>query len=483
MAAFNALPFEQRKAITDPAMFPAPRRVTLDFVHVAPSADEVEAAAGASRLLAMVDGFAEWYGPKGRPLTQTGAIKLADARVLVDHLATGDRFGGDPDGVRSEVRSSRELPILSLVNMLAEAAGATTASRTKLYGSPAWAELPVATRARTMLEWFLRVGALGWRENQTELFAEIGSLLDAGIVHWLTGALPPGPELPVDDVVEMAVTVCDQHLPGVRRRWGDEAWERLIEHEVHELFTVLELAGLVELHGRRRTANRFGGTDIAGGTFTGTALLRAVLPPFSHEAGYDFAELGDLADADAEDVLSAYADDLISAEDIAARWRAGSPARERTGALVELAATATDPGHRVAVFALLDELSTSFADPQTAAPLVRELLDTPSSAHAALYLVEHDQATPEELAGFFSIGALVDHLSMLIDDRDALAGMFADAQAYMVDDLIEAMWRHDQPETLPVLEALGRTLPDKHLAKAARKAAMKHRCWLANRRP
>jgi hypothetical protein len=49
------------------------------------------------------------------------------------------------------------------------------------------------------------------------------------------------------------------------------------------------------------------------------------------------------------------------------------------------------------------------------------------------------------------------------------------------DDLIEDMWRHDQPETVEVLEALGRHLTDKQMAKAARKAVVKHRSWLANR--
>jgi hypothetical protein len=42
------------------------------------------------------------------------------------------------------------------------------------------------------------------------------------------------------------------------------------------------------------------------------------------------------------------------------------------------------------------------------------------------------------------------------------------------------MWRHDQPETIELLEALGRHLTDKKMAKAARKAAFKHRSWLAN---
>jgi hypothetical protein len=48
-------------------------------------------------------------------------------------------------------------------------------------------------------------------------------------------------------------------------------------------------------------------------------------------------------------------------------------------------------------------------------------------------------------------------------------------------DLLEELWRHDQPETIEILEILGAHLSDRNLAKAARKAALKHRSWMANR--
>jgi hypothetical protein len=44
------------------------------------------------------------------------------------------------------------------------------------------------------------------------------------------------------------------------------------------------------------------------------------------------------------------------------------------------------------------------------------------------------------------------------------------------------MWRHPAAETGLVLDTLGKYLPDRKLAKAARKAAMRHRSWMANRR-
>ena len=60
--------------------------------------------------------------------------------------------------------------------------------------------------------------------------------------------------------------------------------------------------------------------------------------------------------------------------------------------------------------------------------------------------------------------------------------MFSEApQAADQYNALEQMVRHAAPETAAVLDALGQHLPDKKLAKAARKAAIKHRSWMANR--
>jgi hypothetical protein len=46
---------------------------------------------------------------------------------------------------------------------------------------------------------------------------------------------------------------------------------------------------------------------------------------------------------------------------------------------------------------------------------------------------------------------------------------------------LDQIWRHPSSLTAPVLDALGQHHPDRALAKAARKAAIKHRSWMANR--
>jgi hypothetical protein len=238
------------------------------------------------------------------------------------------------------------------------------------------------------------------------------------------------------------------------------------------------LNGLVAVDGRTTTTGRWGLPERHGGVFTGTALLRRVLPPYARDAGYDFTEIADLAGAPADAVVDAYAGGDVDAATIVDRWRPDDTVADRLAAIADAAARTDIAGLRVGAFALIEE----YGDWPAAEPALRQLLGTSAGAHAALHLVEHGLADPADVAPFMSVGPLIDHLSLLLDEPDVMADMFTESQQGVVDDLLGEMWRHDQPETLPVLEALGRALPDKHLAKAARKAAVRHRSWRANLR-
>ena len=103
--------------------------------------------------------------------------------------------------------------------------------------------------------------------------------------------------------------------------------------------------------------------------------------------------------------------------------------------------------------------------------------------HAALFLLQHGIAAPDEVSSFLDVGPLVDILATVFDTPDALAELFAETSSESDIDLMEDLWRHDRPETIDVLDTLGKHLQDKQLAKAARKAAIKHRRWMANLHP
>lgn len=80
------------------------------------ASDALMAPAASAPIVRQIRGFVEWVGA-GRPLTQTGRVRLADALALVDLLDTGDVL--DP---RFPTRSSSELPRLSLLVGWAKAA-------------------------------------------------------------------------------------------------------------------------------------------------------------------------------------------------------------------------------------------------------------------------------------------------------------------------------------------------------------------------
>jgi hypothetical protein len=86
-----------------------------------PADEELAEAAEASPLVAQLRKLVDWVGD-GRALTGTGQLKLADARELVSLLDTGDTLDRDLGDKVETVRSSADLPHLSIVFELAKRA-------------------------------------------------------------------------------------------------------------------------------------------------------------------------------------------------------------------------------------------------------------------------------------------------------------------------------------------------------------------------
>ncbi len=82
---------------------------------------EVTAATAESGLVGQVVDFVRWVGD-GRKLTQKGAVTLADARVLVDRLGTGDEIDPAVGERVFKTKSSVELLGLALIVKWAKAA-------------------------------------------------------------------------------------------------------------------------------------------------------------------------------------------------------------------------------------------------------------------------------------------------------------------------------------------------------------------------
>lgn len=477
MEAFNSLPFEQRRAHTDAAFaLREPEPVELGFTYVPPAAADVDASAAQSRLLDLVDRFVEFIAANGVKLTDAGNISMADARKLVAVLDTGDvvdeGFGGRP----RKTRSSTELRWLTLIDDVATYGGAVERLRTKLRANEEWAHMPIAERATRVVHGLLEAGPLcariaNWDDTQ---YAH-RQLLDDGIPHWLSQALPAGSFLDYAEIEELALAVTE--ASSASGRLGG-IWPELVTSRLSELFEVLEVAGVIAWSDLVTRPDRFGMSPlIVSGAMALTPLGRAAMVDPVRQAGYTFATLDDLGKADGLAVVGAVGSGSLVEEAALAIWRPDSPTAERARLLGDAAVAATEPVQRLVAFDLLGRLEPL----DDVGPVVRELLDTHCSGHAAMFLLGHELATSDEVGTFVDIGPFVDMIHTVIEEPSDLDRVFRQAQEIAIDDLIEDLWRHDQPETLEVLEALGRHLSDKGQAKAARKAVIKHRSWLANR--
>lgn len=481
MDAFNALPFEQRMGITGGPM-PAisePQRIPIPVVEIPPSIDDVVRSAAASRLITLIDGLVDHVGTKGIAVTQSGNLRLADAEHLVKLLDTGDvwdrtlPWNDEP----APVRTSADLPWLTLVFDVAEHAGALLRLKTKVKVDPDWLDLAVTERAREIIDALMEVGPVSSAAHWEVLF-QIASLLEDGIPHWLAMALPEGAEIVTEPFVDQAIELVDQYMPTRPVLWTaiPGHFEEMVARQVYEVFDVLVVAGVIEWHDRVEMTGSYDRTYQGGGWFRLTALGRHTMVSHIRAAGYDFSTITDLATAGADDLVNAAMTTDSEPSDLLRRWRPDASTTDRANALAGFAMRADEPLQRLLTMTMLAELEP-LSDVE---PAVRQMLDSASAGHATLFLLENGLAQPDEIGSFFDIGPLVDMLSTLLDAPEVLCGLFMETYAASDKDLIEDLWRHDQPETIEILEVLGKHLPDKQLAKATRKAAIKHRSWMAN---
>ncbi len=479
MDAFNALPKEQRTAITDGAFGRPPKRMSIPVVAIAPSTEELERSIAASRLISMVDALVDHIGPKGIAVTSAGNLRLADAKLLVDLLGTDDEFAPHlpwNDGPEP-VRTSTDLRQLTLVFDAAEAAGAFDRLKTKVKVDPDWFELSTIQRAQEIIDGVIDLRPLSDAAHWQPLY-EMTALIEDGIPHWLASALPEGAEIRVEPIVDQAIDLVGSEVGHAGALFsGPEFTTWYVTEQVSAVLALLEFAGVVEWHDSAETTDDRGRSLRTGGWFRLTPLGRHTMVDHVRLAGYDFATLDDLGEASVDDVVNVLLTTPTDADDLLRRWRPDESTQNRAAALAEFAMDAELPEQRLLTMELLAALEPL----GEVAPVVRQMLDSPLSGHAAIFLLANELATPDDLGAFVAIGPLVDLLSTLLDEPDTLAEMFRTSYAKADGDLLEELWRHDQPETIEILDTLGSHLSDRKLAKAARKAALRHRSWMANR--
>ncbi|OBI18251.1 hypothetical protein A5712_02170 [Mycobacterium sp. E2327] len=448
----------------------------LPFIYVPPPLAEVEAVAAEAPLLAKVDGLRDYLGPDGKQLTDKGNLKLADGRALVGLLDTGDEMDPQIGDKTWRTHTTANLPQLNFIVDVAKRAGAVRARQRRLVPVKAWAARPAVDRAAALFASILELGPLELMYSGRIWFLdELHEVLDDGIVHWLAPLLASdSAEIAFQSFLEWAQSVVARQVaPYMPER--EENLDYFTERDLARIFDVLEGTGVVRWADRVELPEEFGPSYWTGGTVTMTALGRHLLPDHLDNAGYVLRRAERIADSDGAELIEAMLAAAETQQDaLLAAWQSERPAVERVQMLTEAVAAASRAECRMMGFAALHKF-----DIEVAEPFVRQLLDTPVAGHAALWLMQRNRADAETLGNFVDVAVLVDVLSSTLESPEELCSLFAGVPEPL--RLLETMWRHPAPETAPVLDALGRHLPDHALAKAARKAAVRHRSWMANR--
>jgi hypothetical protein len=339
----------------------------------------------------------------------------------------------------------------------------------------AWAKKSPVEQATALFQTALELGVLSEMGARMSFYDDLHNLLDEGVVHWLAALLAPGAQADFDDIVELNRSVVDSQFTGRAAEYylsGDSP-----ARDIGRILEILDVTGAVEWSGRRESVPDWGRRYSTGGTVALTAFGRFALPDLLPEAGLSLRTAADLTEANPTDLIAAM--DQAPPEQhsaMLAAWQPSLPESERAGAVAAVITGAVEAHGRLVGLHLLGMFDAAVAEPH-----MRQLLDTTAAGHAAIWLLERGLADAETVGAFVTPAVMVDILSELIDHPDALCEQFL--AGHDPEAMLEFFWRHRAPETPAVLDALGQHLPDRALAKQARKAALRHRSWLANGGP
>lgn len=479
IAEFNARPEDDRRRIIPDTVLPFRRRPAVPPVAL-PDDAEVARSKADSPIVAMFARFAEFVGG-GRKLTQTGNLTLADARVLVDLLGTGDGMDAQIGDRTYKTRSSADLPRLRQVFAWARKAGVVRVAHGRVLATKrglAIAADPAGFYDKAV-DALLAIGPLSSQRDPTWWLAwpEVNELLDRFVVHLLGGPYVAQSPVPIDDLASVA---SEAVLDAFQfRSLGDEQVARHVATDVADIIDALELAGVVRRDGVVDPSDpMLTGKRRHGGTVELTAAGWATTHRLLVDAGYDAPIAGRLADATAAELLlGTDGDDFPSLLGEVKAWRRRRTPAQAAAELATAVRELDDPALQNLALALLGDIAGDVAGPE-----VRKLSADPRARGFALcWLVDHGLENPQTLFDRDDVAWFVDVLAqrLVMVGPDALRDTLALAGGH--DDqlrVIGQLWRSPSTATDTVLEAIGELHPSKVVAKAARRARFQRRSWL-----
>ncbi len=423
-----------------------PEDTEIPPVRLAPEPELVLAAAEVP-LMARLRAFVAWVG-SGRRLTETGRLRVQDARELVDVLGLGTL----PADVA--LRSSSDLPEIDWTYALADGGLLVDVSGSRLVTT----ELGRSMSDRPLDAWK----------------ATFDGMLEVGAVNWFRGVKawqPPWAQMLDDALPDLLALAYMQREEGVRaEELVGLAWEELrrqspgpgihtrksqrdaLAADMDRLIGALAQMGLVA-----REPAAFQLTPL--GVWAVNGLLG--------EEGFEAPAVGDLAESDPATLLSWWGS--LPESQLADEVDAWLETRSPEAAVRELAEPArTVAALRTIFFYVLDRLGPD------AAMAIRRLRDDPAlRPYAAAWLIEHDPSAQSELSEKDLMRMMVDQLAILLaaggpdEVVEALGKLGPPAEQTRA---IEILGQLGGADVKGVLTALAGSHPDPVVARAARRA-------------
>ncbi|ANY05276.1 hypothetical protein [Pseudonocardia sp. HH130630-07] len=484
-----------------------------DPVRIPGPADRAASAAAAT-VLADARALAAWCGERGRTLTRTGNLRVADARELAQRLGTDD--------VEDRPRLDRadRLTVLTWVLETAVRAGAVRRENGRLVAGNRFAGLDDTTAHEDLVLAAAEHGVLtvlGERRSPPS-FDDVLGELDVFAAPTEDAADPPAAG-PPDPAEEIALELLDQAFGGSD---GDPeepddpgaalpepvddatpAFLALLRHphdgmDLDDLAELLELllgwedprpgipltAMLVERLQRLGLVAWTGTAPAAGRAGSERAASRVVLTPGGIACallvlaaeGLEFPTRPDPAAASAAEIVG-LAGEVSPAEwrrDIDA-WHTAQPDPERAVAAFVRAALA--PGRPLVVVLTATGVAAERFGDDVVDELLREHLDGPHRAQVARRLVARGLLGADVLEPDLLLRAALDVMTVTIDtiDADEWPALFAREFPAGSAAAVGELWRFDHPRLGDVLDGLGTHHPDDEVADAARTALLRWR--------
>lgn len=395
--------------------------------------DELRELAAAAPLVQRVSALWAYIGHKGRQVTQTGALRIADAKALASACGDSERHPW-----QSDVRRMADLPGVSEAYELAVSSGLLDVVGTRVERDPAGVgPLKCAESLATVA---LELGVfLGEAPYMFEDLADAVSEELIGILGVLYGAAEP---VPVDDIIEELVAELDVRPD----------FEGTVRSYFERCCAGFERLGML---------TRFG-TSIAL-----TPLGLWWLQRLFEEQGVRAPVVGGLAQVTAAELCEGLVGYPIDEGQVElAGWRAHRGDVEAARQLAGLLAS-TDVRHRQFALHILD----GFPDAEVS---VRPLLDDEVARPSArVWLVSNgfevadEYHRPEDdLRVFVDAAGLLVEMGASDELLDALGQLSGPKDPV---EMVRQLWRVDSPMTEPVLNMLAAGAPPA-ISKAARKA-------------